>query len=110
MDVNFLKKIVAYVNGTQGHLNKQANTQSRVAQMAPDVVEVLLSKGLIEPFQKQAAIDGLNDHVKALEILKAAASYASNSVPAMGVPTPDTFTSNVRESDRVFLDNLFGND
>lgn len=92
------QKMVQYVEETAPLLKKAAEaeqikqaTDQAVAELIPGVVETLIQHKRIDPLQKAAAEQALQDPVKALQILQKVAAHRNQAeVPAMGQPTPSS--------------------
>jgi len=107
------KRMVRYVEVTRPIITKAAETEAKVAELAPKVVDLLIEKGALERSQRDRAIVNIQDPVKALESLRkfAAAQSVVKKVAdpeSMGSPSgekkaSDDGKSKMKESDAIWL-------
>jgi hypothetical protein len=105
-------------------LSRQEQTEKQAADLIPTAVDELLKARLIEPEEKQAALEALRDPVRTLQVLirSARAKSADNTI-ALGQPEgtekrASRFNAHVgarrgerdgeSEADRVFRERILG--
>lgn len=120
MEVNptDLQEMVTYIEQSQPLLTKQAETEAKIAQLAPAVVDSLIKAGHVPPEIRDTAIANIQNPVKALESLQKLAAAATTSKQAsapesMGSPSNGTHAHVVtasekpmKGSDKAFLSKL----
>jgi len=119
MDVNpnDLQEMVTYIEQSQPLLTKQAETEAKVAQLAPTVVDALIKAGHVAPEVRDTAIANIQNPVKALESLHKLAGVPVTKQAAapesMGAPSDGTHAHVVtasekpmKGSDKAFLSKL----
>jgi hypothetical protein len=107
------KRMVRYVEVTRPIITKMAETEAKIAELAPKVVDTLIEKGALDRSQRERAIVNIQDPVKALESLRKFASAQSvvkkaSDPESMGSPVgektaSDNGTSKMKESDALWL-------
>lgn len=117
VDPNVLQESVDYIAEAQPILQKVAETESKVAALAPTVVDALIKAGHVDAEIREKAIQNLQDPVKALEALSKLAAVkttekAASAPPSMGSAQSSgksasaavNGTGKMKESDRVFFE------
>lgn len=107
------RKMVDYVEQTQPLLLKAAETEAKVAVMAPKVVDLLIEKGALDRSQRDRAIINIQNPVKALESLQ---KFAASVGTVAKATAPETLGAaekvasvtgerqeKMSEADRIFL-------
>jgi hypothetical protein len=110
VDSKLLTDSAAFIQKTSEAFKKLAARQEGIEKSASDVVDVMIDKGLVESTEKEAAIEALQDHSRALESLKRVSQRVAE-IPAMGNTEKtasgyDDPRAALPESERRFLDNL----
>lgn len=96
-------------------IQKAAETEAKVAEKVPGLVDDLIKRGFLEPEIREAAVKNLQDPSRLIDAMSKLAAIqgkpteksAAAAVPSMGAPeTSKTASSHekpVKESDMVFL-------
>ena len=117
VDAKVMQELVEYVGTTQPLLQeaaeqetKAAEMRTKVAALAPTIVDVLIKQGFVPPEIRDRAIANIQDPIKALESLQKIASAQTvkqAEVPSMGTGADLAHTGSdtrkMKESDQVFL-------
>lgn len=97
-------------------IQKAAETEAKVAEKVPGLVDDLIKRGFLEPEIRDAAVKNLQDPIRLVDAMSKLAAIqskpteksASASVPSMGAPEMSKVAANtgkpMKESDRVFLE------
>lgn len=89
------QKVVEFVEASGTALSKaataleqQATVKDACSKLVPDVVTALADHGYIEPHEKEAAADVLQDPVRTLQLLEKVATFQTDAEQvALGRPT-----------------------
>jgi polyhydroxyalkanoate synthesis regulator phasin len=113
----FLQDVVAYVEKTNGILEKAASTEAEVANRAPAVVDALIKAGMLDADKRETAIDNVRDPLKTLESLRKTAEFMQKTASAAAKPaemgsgaemhktagSSESGKDTMKESDRIWM-------
>lgn len=106
---SLLQKMVGLIEKAGAYIEESETAHEQAKQAAPETVETLLKQGLIQPEQKQAALEKLaSSHGSALETLRRTATHVKPA--SMGAPEAVELAksagdgSAISQADRNFLD------
>ena len=107
------KNMVDYVEKAQPIIEKAAETEKKIAELAPTVVDALIEKGALDANDRDRAIVNIQNPVKALESMKKLAATVGQVPKAPAVEPMGTSenektaasnqSSEMSEADRRFF-------
>ena len=105
-DLEKLRKIADYVGSAQPILEKTAQVEATLRERAPQVVDTLVSQGLLSPHLKEAKVkEFIENPVEILAVLNKTAALVSTKTVGGGEGSASTKEATANEA---FLSRLVG--